>query len=140
MTHPRAQHPLETDSDPLEPNGTIPFIRPTRRYPGVIRSWRPNLSETTRKTCVRSSRVHHDLRRPGALALACWPWDSVACEMGFSGRTPLLWRGALRSDRPKHRGGNFAARRYLYACDHRFVIGYESTDQVRGSFPFPLWR
>ena len=41
------------------------------------------------------------------------------------------------SDRPKHRGGNFAARRNLYACDHRFVNGYESTDQVRGIVPVP---
>ena len=44
---------------------------------------------------------------------------------------------ARRFDRPTHRGGNFAARRYLYACHHRFVNGYESTDQVREIVPVP---
>jgi hypothetical protein len=44
---------------------------------------------------------------------------------------------ARRSDRPTHRGGNFAARRYLYACDHRPANGYESTDQVGGIVPVP---
>ena len=52
----------------------------------MIRSRRPNLSETTRKARARFSRVHQDLRRPGALALAGWPWGRGACEMGFSGR------------------------------------------------------
>jgi hypothetical protein len=52
MTHPPAQRPLETDSELLEPNATIPFIPPTRRLPGVIRSRRLNLSEETRKVRV----------------------------------------------------------------------------------------
>src|SRR5262245_16784999 len=65
MTHPSAPRPPETDSEPLEPNGTIPFIPPTRRFPGVVRSWRPKLSETARKAPVRSSRVHQrPLLRP----------------------------------------------------------------------------
>jgi hypothetical protein len=33
-----AQRPLETDSEPLEPNATIPSIPPRRRFPGVLRS------------------------------------------------------------------------------------------------------
>jgi hypothetical protein len=65
-----AQRPLETDSELLEPSATIPLIPPTRPFPGVIRSWRPNLTERIRKARVRSSRVHHDLRRPGALSRA----------------------------------------------------------------------
>src|SRR5262245_53780191 len=68
MTHPPAQRPLETDSELLEPDGTIAFIPPTRRFPEVIRSWRPNLSETTRKARARASRVHPDLRRPGVVS------------------------------------------------------------------------
>jgi hypothetical protein len=69
MTHPPAHRPQESDSELLEPNGTIPFIPPTRGFPGVIRSWRPNLSETTRKAHVRSSllsepeRVREEYRR-----------------------------------------------------------------------------
>jgi hypothetical protein len=52
-------------------------------------------------------------------------------------RVSSIWRSARRSDRPTHWGGNFAARRYLHACHHRFVNGYESTDQVRGIVPVP---
>jgi hypothetical protein len=70
MTYPPAPRPLETDSEPFEPSATVPFSPPTRRFPGVIRSWRPNLTETTRKARARSSRVRPDLRRPGALSRA----------------------------------------------------------------------
>ena len=73
----------------------------------MIRSWRPNLSETTRKDRARASRVHHDLRRPkvvsrglgssfgvpGGVVGSLDP--SVGRESEGSGRGPPGGRSAL---------------------------------------------
>ena len=107
--------------------------RPPRR-PGVA-------SRRTFRQCTRYVRERKEARgteRPADPSRTLTQSSTSTFGRRFPSMTSFGFRCyLLRSDRLKHRGGNFAAWRYLHACHHQFVNGYESTDQVRGFVPVP---